>query len=126
MRAIGQLFFNSINTTLSGDFAYVSGDQDIDSGAGPDPLEVLAWGAEVEHDLGVVIGDAAAALFIAYQGLQVSERSTGGGIERLTDHAVLGGIRFRLDPMTPAQRARNTAPRLPNVGLWLGATPAVD
>ncbi len=125
-RAIAQLFFNDGNSVLQVDVAYVVGEQDPNDFLGVNPTEIISWGMEFEHGLDFEMGNAAASLFFGYQGSKVIEQSTVGGTDNVIDHAVVGGLRIRLGPVTPASRERNTAPRMPNVNRWVGAVPAVD
>jgi hypothetical protein len=125
-RAIGQLFFNGGNSLLQGDLAYIVGEQDPDAFGGVNPVEMLAWGVEFEHQLDFTIADASTSVFLGYQGSEVSEKSTFGNLDRVVDHTVMGGVRVRLGDVNPASRERNTAPRMPNIMRWIGAVPAVD
>ena len=121
VRGIGQVFFNDGHTMLQGDVAYANGTQDYDSDEAED-LDVYAWGAELEHALNMGIGGGAVSLFAAYDGLHLDEADG----EALTDHTVRLGFKLRVGAMTPQEREMLTAPDLPNVGRWLGATPAID
>lgn len=130
-RVVGQLFFSNGKTVVSADFSYVDGEQDADRPpANRDPMRILAWGVEVDRQVDWGIENANTSLFLAYQGIRVREDPTFfanvTGEETITDHTILGGIRFRFGAATPEDRVRNTAPRLPNVGRWTGAVPAVD
>lgn len=121
VRGIGQIFFNDGRTMLQGDVAYANGTQDYDaSSADQDDLDLYAWGAELEHAPDMDIGGGALSLFAAYEGLHLVEN------EKLTDHTVRIGFKIRFGATTPQEREMATAPDLPNVGRWLGATPAVD
>ena len=125
-RVIAQAFFNDGRTKLQGDFAYVSGDQDPDDFEGLSPVAITSWGLEVEHQLDRRIGGANLSAFLSYQGAYVDERSTSGNHETLTDTTVLAGLRIRTGAGTPLERARMTAPDMPNVVRWIGSVPAVD
>ncbi len=125
-KVIGQLFFNDGNTMLQGDVAYVSGTQDSDDVPFVNPTELIAWGVELEHRLGMNVGDAATSVFVGYQGALVREESTSGRIDRVNDNSVHAGIRFRFGASSPFEREYNSAPDLPDIHRWLGAVPAVD
>ena len=125
-RGIGQYFLNGGQTMVQGDVAYFDGIQDEDDGpADQNDIYGVAWGAELEHGLNTNLGGAAASVFLAYDGLYLNEDSSLG-TQELTDHTVRGGFKVRLGAMSPYDREHNTAPDMPNVGRWMGATPAID
>ncbi len=127
IRGIGQAFFNGGRTMLQGDIAYANGTQDYDSDPEfQDDTDLIAWGLELEHTPDLAVGGGALSVFAAYEGIHVIEHSVDSGDEKLTDHTVRVGLKFRFGAMTPQDRERNTAPDLPNFGRWLGAVPAVD
>jgi opacity protein-like surface antigen len=127
VRGIGQVFFNDGRTMLQGDIAFTQGTQDYDEpGDDPDDMDLVAWGLELEHAPDVHLGGGAMSLFAAYQGLHMVEASDDDEDDKITDHTVMLGLKFRFGAMTPGERERATAPDLPNVGRWLGATPAID
>ncbi len=119
MRGIGQYFLNGGQTMAQGDVAYFDGTQDAND-ADPEDIHGWAWGAEVEHGL-MNVGGAATSLFVAYEGIHLDEEG-----DEITDHTVRGGFKIRLGAVSPYDREHNTAPDMPNVGRWMGATPAVD
>ena len=124
-RGIGQVFFNGGRTMLQGELVYGQGTQDIDTGDGDD-LDIYAWGLELEHAPDINIGAGALSVFAAYEGLHLVEDSSLPEDDKLTDHTVRVGLKFRFGAATPWDRERATAPDLPNVGRWLGSTAAVD
>lgn len=125
-KATGQLFFNRGKGKLQGDFAFIVGEQDGDSGGGPSPLEMTAWGVELEHQIATGVAGGSASAFVAFRSLEVGESSFNGLVERITDRTIMGGIRFRLGNQTPFGREVASAPRLPDIARWIGAVPAVD
>ena len=121
-RGIGQLFINGGQTMIQGDVAYFDGTQDAnDAPAFQNDITGVVWGAEFEHGLSANLGGAAASVFVAYEGIHLDEEG-----DEITDHTVRGGFKIRLGAMSPYDREHNTAPDMPNVGRWMGATPAVD
>ena len=125
-KATGQLFFNGGRGKLQGDVAFIVGEQDGDSGVGPSPLEIVTWGVELEHQVNLGMPGGSTSVFVAFRNFDVGESSFNGLVERATDQTISGGIRFRLGDVTPFEREAATAPRLPEIGRWIGATPAVD
>jgi opacity protein-like surface antigen len=125
IRGIGQIFFNDGRTMLQGELAYGNGTQDLDDGDGDD-LDIYAWGLELEHAPDWNIGAGALSMFAAYEGVHLVEDSSASRDDKITDHTVRVGLKLRFGAATPRDREMATAPDLPNVGRWLGATPAVD
>ncbi|MEM8876877.1 MAG: Lpg1974 family pore-forming outer membrane protein [Pseudomonadota bacterium] len=126
-RLIGQVFLHGGRTMVQGEFAYATGEQDNDSVfVGPNPVELMTWGAEIEHQLPIEYAGGSASMFLAYRGVRVLEQSLTGTTDELVDQGVFGGIRVRLGSVTPFDREAATAPDLPNIGYWVGAVPAVD
>ncbi len=125
IRGIGQVFFNDGRTMLQGELAYGNGIQDIDTGDGDD-LDIYTWGLELEHAPDWNIGAGALSVFAAYEGVHLVEASSASREDKITDHTVRVGLKLRFGAATPRDREMATAPDLPNVGRWLGATPAVD
>lgn len=126
VRGIGQYFFNDGRTKIQADITKLEGTQDYDSVAGADPLELLAWGVEVEHAFSQDIFNGTLSIFGSYRNTRVVENSASSGPQTLQDDIVYAGLRWRFGALTPLQRAQNSAPDMPNVGRWLGLTPAVD
>lgn len=127
VRGIGQVFFNDGRTMLQGDLAYAQGTQDFDSSSSAqDDLDIYSWGLELEHAPNIQFASGTLSLFAAYEGLHLVEDSDGSGADKITDHTLRAGIKFRFGASTPFDRERATAPDLPNVGRWQGATPALD
>jgi hypothetical protein len=125
-RVIGQVFLNGGRTMVQSEFAYATGEQDNDSIFGPNVVDVLSWGAEIEHQLPFTPTGHSASVFLAYRGVSVLEQSTVGTTDDVVDHGIYGGFRLRLGTVRPANREAATAPDLPNIGYWVGAVPAVD
>lgn len=112
-------------TWISARAAYASGDQDTDSGSGPDPVDLLALGLEIERGFPIA-GGHQASLYGGADWVQVREGSSSGSPDEVSDLVIGVGLRITLGAQGAAERNRRFAPRLPEFGRWLGAVPAVD
>jgi len=126
VRGIGQYFFNDGRTKIQADITKLEGTQDHNNGAGADPLELSAWGIELEHAFSQDIFNGTLSVFGSYRNIRIVENSAFSGPQTLQDNFVYAGLRWRFGALTPLQRAQNSAPDMPNAGRWLGLTPAVD
>lgn len=112
-------------TWLSARAAFASGDQDTDSGSGPDGVDLLALGLEVERGFPIA-GGHQASLYGAADWVQVREGGSSGSPDEVSDLVIGFGLRITFGAQGAAERSRRFAPRLPEFSRWLGAVPAVD
>lgn len=120
-----QSFFNHGKTSINLSFAFADGDQDSDSPP-PNPLKIRVYGVGIEHTLPVKILSSSTSVFAAIERIEVREDSAGGGTDAINDTSISIGLKIYFGAQSQQARARNTAPRLPNFGRWLGSVPAVD
>ena len=118
-RGIISVFSMDGRTAFTADFASGDAIQDYNSGS-PDQLDVLAWGAEIEHQLDAINGMQPVSVFVSYRDIELEENETAD------NRIISAGVRFRSGGLTPKDYAQQSLPDLPNFGRWLGLTPAVD
>lgn len=121
----GAYYFND-QTRLSGRVAYVTGDQDIDSSSGPDPLDLAALGLEIERGFALGTGRHSASLYGSVDWLHLREGSSSGATEEARDLVIGVGVRIALGAGSRRDSDRALAPQLPQFTRWLGAVPVVD
>ena len=119
-------YFFDDQTRFGASAAFASGDQDVDSGSGPDPVDLLALGLEIERGFSFGPNQHAASVYGSVDWLRTREGSSSGVTEEATDLVLGIGIRIAFGPASNRARHRAFAPRLPQFGRWLGAVPAVD
>lgn len=124
-RLVGQRYFNAGQTKLQLELAFAEGDQDSDS----DPADGLKFqiiGLEVEHMMDWDMMGGGASIYGAAQQINVDETDDVGDVTKVSDLGISIGLRIRFGATSLQDRALSTAPDLPNVARWIGATPAVD
>lgn len=104
--------------TLRG--ALARGDQDTDSGAGPDRVDLRALGVEAAWSLSKPGSAQPVEVYAALDDLNIVENRNIGANQRVRDRVVSIGLRIRFNGNG------RLAPRLPQFGRWLGAVPALD
>jgi len=124
-RVIGQRFFNDGQSKLLLDVAFAEGEQDADSDT-PDEMEYTRYGMEFEQMLGIDMFGGATSVYGAAYHLDIAETDEDGDIDRANDLSVGLGMRIRFGANSLQDRALGTAPDLPDVARWIGATPVVD
>ncbi|MEM9331197.1 MAG: Lpg1974 family pore-forming outer membrane protein [Pseudomonadota bacterium] len=125
-RLAGQVFFNEGKTLVEADITYLSGEQDPDSGIGPDPVELISWGVELEHQVENLWPDRQTSVFVAYRNTIIQEQNTALASDDLDDNIIEAGLRIRFGPDSLAKREHDTAPGLPKFHRLIGSVPAVD
>ena len=113
------------HTWISARAGYAGGDQDTDSSSGPDAVDLLALGLEVERGFPIA-GGHQASLYGSADWVQVREGGSSGSPDEVSDLVIGVGLRITFGAQRAAERNRRFAPRLPEFGRWLGAVPAVD
>lgn len=121
-RVTGRYAFNDDRTALSLSVFRVSGEQDTDSGSGPDPLRITGASVEVEHALNLQLGNASSALFARAELLDIRE-SGSCCVERVRDKNLILGVRIRFGGAKPDQGVRG---RQMNWVRIMGSVLAVD
>jgi hypothetical protein len=113
-------YFVGPNTMLQGEIAYAQGDQDSSS---KKDMDIIAWGAEVEHSLSAM----PVSLFAAYEGAHYDNGHPGGDTGRFVEHTGLAGIKFRFGTDTLLDNDRLGATLdTPRFGRWVAAGDSVD
>lgn len=124
-RLIGQRFFNDGQSKLLLDVAFAEGEQDTDSSE-PDSVEFTRYGMEFEQMLGLDMFVGTTSVYGSAYHLAVAETDEDGDIDRANDLSVGLGMRIRFGANSLQDRALGTAPDLPDVARWIGATPVLD
>lgn len=124
-RVIGQRFFNDGQSKLQLDVAFASGEQDTDSSE-PDEMDYTRYGVEFEQMVGWDLLGSATSVYGAAYHLDVAETDEDGDVDRANDLGISLGLRVRFGASTLQDRTAGTAPDLPDVARWIGATPVVD
>ncbi|MDX8353909.1 hypothetical protein [Cognatiyoonia sp. IB215182] len=124
-RIIGQRFFNNGQSKLLLDVAFAEGEQDADSDT-PDEMEFTRYGMEFEQMLGIDMFGGTTSVYGSAYHLDIAETDEDGDIDRANDLSVGLGMRIRFGASNLQDRALGTAPDLPDVARWIGATPVVD
>ncbi len=119
-------FFNDGQTALGARFTYGEGDQDVDSGAGADPVDFIGIGLWAEHALDTQMLGGQPSIYAAVDWLSMEEARSGGGFHNVDETRISLGFRIVFGANSLQDRARRTAPRLPDYGRWQGLTPIVD
>ena len=115
----------SADTQLNGTMTFMNGEQDTDSGSGPDPVRVLAIGAEIEHTLRQT-SYGSLAVYGGLSLINVWEDSSGGSTDHVNDKIISAGVRMRFDAGEAGAADRRSSPPLPEMLRLVGAVPAVD
>ncbi|MDX8347432.1 hypothetical protein SLH49_05475 [Cognatiyoonia sp. IB215446] len=124
-RIIGQRFFNDGQSKLLLDVAFAEGEQDADSDT-PDEMQFTRYGMEFEQMLGVDMFGGTTSVYGSAYHLDIAETDEDGDIDRANDLSVGLGMRIRFGANSLQDRALGTAPDLPDVARWIGATPVLD
>ncbi|MEP2718316.1 hypothetical protein [Pseudophaeobacter sp.] len=119
-------YFLDEKTRFSARAAYASGDQDTDSSSAPDPIDLVAFGLEVERSFALGSGRHAASIYGTVDWINVREGSSFGSVDEVSDLAIGVGIRIVFGAGSSRDSERAFAPRLPQFTRWIGAVPAVD
>ncbi len=119
-------FLNQGQTAIGARIAVADGDQDTDSGSGPDDIDLLEIGLFIEHGLDRPAFGGQASLFAELNWLDVVENRSGGGTQRAQETQISLGMRIVFGAPSVQARSRATAPRLPDFGRWQGLVPIVD
>lgn len=126
LRGVARHYMNSGDTKLEGEFGWATGvnDNSGDPGDNTDDVDVLWWGAEVEHAVTSFGDDGFVSAFGRYEGYYVDETSTGDiGVA----HVFMAGVRVDLNQMNPLTRERTgVAVDLPNMTRINGNSKLVD
>lgn len=120
----GAYYFNEGDTRVSASLGWMNGDQDTDSGSGPDPVTIWSAGFEIQHTL-ATRSSHTIALYTGVDWLEVREGSSGGSTEVVNDTIFTAGLRMRFGAGHQAQARTNTPP-LPDMLRAIGAVVAVD
>lgn len=112
-------------TRLNGSMTFMNGEQDTDSGSGPDAVRVLAVGAEIEHTLRQT-GYGSLAVYSGLSLINVWEDSSSGSTDHVNDKIITAGVRMHFGASGASASDRRSSPPLPEMLRILGAVPAVD
>lgn len=125
VRGVARYYFNNGATKLEGELAYASGDQDSHPSDAPTVnLDMVAWGAEIEHAFHSFGNDGFISGFARYQGQDYDEGGVGGN--DATIHTFMVGIKVDLNQPNPMNRDRYGAGvNLPSMD-WAASSRLVD
>ncbi|MFN0263302.1 hypothetical protein ACKTEK_05415 [Tepidamorphus sp. 3E244] len=124
-RAAAAHFFNGGRTKLQGEILGAWGEQDFD-GASPDDLDVVAFGAELEHQLKTFESGNLMSGFVGYRAM-IYDEDFGGGSDKIDDHTVMVGLRIRSGGATLQEALSNgTSFDSPAFGAITQGATAVD
>ena len=114
--------FADLPLRVRGHLGVSNGEQDTDSGGGPDKINLMTAGIMLEWqpNAGGGLGEAT-TLYAGYDMLRVVENRNLGANETINQDQFSFGIRIAL-----GNKGRGRVNRTPNFGQWLGAVPAVD
>lgn len=119
-RLIGETFFNQGSTMVKAHISWLNGFQDYKDPADIDEIDLFAWGVELEQDLSDLSNEHNYSIFAAYESIGIQEK-------QFADNQIIrAGIKIRSKGISLQNRSSNTTADLPNIGRWLGLTPAVD
>lgn len=112
-------------TRLFGLVSFMDGEQDLDSGSAPDPVQILQLGFEIEH----MVRETSYGSLAFYGGLSVInvwEESSSLSTDHVNDKILSAGIRMQFGANSAGASDRRKSPPLPEMLRALGAVPAVD
>ncbi|MDC0738401.1 hypothetical protein N6L24_08915 [Cognatishimia sp. SS12] len=121
----GAYYFNGGATSVGASVTKLAGEQDTDSGSGPDPVDVWTASIEIEH----LLRDSTSYAMTVYGGFQwieAREQSSSGFTEIVNDRILNAGVRIQLGNRAAAKGPRAKTPPLPDMLRAIGAVPAVD
>lgn len=105
VRGVARAFLSDY-TMAQGEIAFADGQNDIDGVT--DDVDVLQWGARVEHqfhDVGFTNGFLSG--FAEYRGMYVDDDNGGGANGEFTDHTILVGLKIAVNQPNLRSHYRN-------------------
>ena len=121
----GQRFLDDGNAKWQLSLGYGEGEQDTDSSE-PDPVEFRVISFEAEQMLDTDLFGGATSVFGAAEYIDVRENSNSSDSEELADLGLTVGFRVSFGADSVKSHVLATAPAIPDVTRWIGATHAVD
>lgn len=122
----GELYFPDMQTVLSADLTYLAGAQDPDGFIGPDSVDLVSWGLEIEGKLSDDFNGNAVSYFAGYRNILITEDNSATSDESISDNLFEAGIRIKFGAPDFISQKRSSAPKVPKFHRLLGAVPAVD
>lgn len=112
-------------TRIGASLSLLNGEQDTDSGSGPDPVDVILAGVEIEHQL-AQRSNHALAVYGGIDFINIKEQSSSSRTDRATDTILSIGFRMSFGGKPGAGRERQRTLALPDMLRAIGAVPIVD
>ncbi|MEM9279121.1 MAG: Lpg1974 family pore-forming outer membrane protein [Pseudomonadota bacterium] len=122
----GQLFLPDKQAVINADVTYLGGAQDPDGAIGPDSIDLVSWGLELEGQLSDDFNGSVVSYFAGYRNILITEDNAATSDDSISDNLFEGGIRIKFGASGLLQSQHSTAPKAPKFHRLLGAVAAVD